>query len=48
MLSTAFCYAKYTKAIEELTGFGMKNSLPLLSLANIYFNRLGDKNDDPI
>ena len=26
VLSTAFCYARYTMGIEELTGFGMKNT----------------------
>ena len=26
-LSTAFCYAKYTMSMEELTSFGMKNKL---------------------
>ena len=30
-LSTAFCYARYAKGMEELTGFGMKNSLTLPS-----------------
>ena len=32
-LSTAFCYAKYTMGMEELTNFGMKNSLTLRSPA---------------
>ena len=48
VLSTAFCYARYTMGMEELTGFGMKNSLTLPSLANKYFNSLRDENDDPI
>ena len=34
--------------MEELTGFGLKNSLTLPSLANKNFNRLGDENDEPI
>ena len=34
--------------MEELTGFGMKNSLILLSLANKYFNSMRDKNDEDI
>ena len=34
LLSTAFCYARYTMGMEELTGFVMKNSLTLPSLAN--------------
>ena len=34
--------------MEELTGFGMKNSLTLPSLANKYFNSLRDEDDEPI
>ena len=48
MLSTAFCYARYTMGMEELTNFGMKNSLTLPSLANKYFRSLGDEKDEPI
>ena len=48
VLSTAFCYARYTMGMEELTEFGMKNSLTLPSLANKYFNSLRDENDEPI
>ena len=48
VLSSAFCYAKYTMGMEELTEFGMKNSLTLPSLANKYFNSLRDENDEPI
>ena len=48
VLSTAFCYARYTMGMEELTGFGMKNNLTLPSLANKYFNSLRDENDEPI
>ena len=48
VLSTAFFYARYTMGMEELTGFGMKNSLTLPSLANKYFNSLGDENGEPI
>ena len=48
VLSTAFCYARYTMGMEELTGFGMKNSLTLPSLANKYFNSLRDGNDETI
>ena len=47
VLSTAFCYARYTMGMEELTGFGMENSLTLPSLANKYFNSLRDENDEP-
>ena len=48
VLSTAFCYAGYTMGMEDLTEFGMKNSLTLPSLANKYFNSLRDENDEPI
>ena len=48
VLSTAFSYARYSKGMEELTGFGMKNSLTLQSLANNYFNSLSDESDEPI
>ena len=48
VLSTAFSYARYLKGMEELTGFGMKNSLTLPSLANKYFNSLRNENDEPI
>ena len=48
LLSTAFSSAKYAKGMGELTGFGMKNSLTLPSLAIKYFNSLGDENDEPI
>ena len=34
--------------MEDLTEFGMKNSLTLPSLANKYFNSLRDENDEPI
>ena len=34
--------------MEELTGFGMKNSLTLPSLANKYFNSLRDESDEQI
>ena len=48
LLSTAFSYARYSKGMEELTEFGMKNSLTLPSLANKYFNSLREENDEPI
>ena len=34
--------------MEELTEFGIKNSLSLPSLANIHFNSLRNENDEPI
>ena len=48
VLSTAFSYARYAKCMEELTRFGMKNSLTLPSLANKCLNSLWDENDEPI
>ena len=47
VLSTAFCYARYTMVMEELTVFGIKNSLTLLNLENKCFNSLRDGNDEP-
>ena len=47
VLSTALCYARYAIGMEELTGFGMKNSLTLPSLINKKFNSLRDENDEP-
>ena len=34
--------------MEELTNFGVKNSLPLPSIANKYFNSLKDEKDESI
>ena len=34
VLSTALSYARYSKGMEDLTGFGLKNRLSLPSLAN--------------
>ena len=48
VLSTAFSYATFGKGMEELIGFGMKNSVTLQSLASKYFNSLRDENDEPI
>ena len=48
VLSTVFSYARYSKGMEKLTGFGMKNSLTLPSLANKFFNSLRDESDEPI
>ena len=48
VLSTAFCYARYTMGMEELTGIGIKNNLSLPSLAHKRFNSLRDENDEPI
>ena len=48
MFSTDFSYPWYAKGVEEITGFGMKNSLILPSLANKNFSTLRDENDEAI
>ena len=48
VLSTAFCYDRYPMGMEEVTGFGMKNSLTLPSLANKHLNSLRYEDDEPI
>ena len=48
VLSTAFCYARYALVMEDLTRFGMKNSINLPSLANMFFSSLRDENDETI
>ena len=37
VLSTSFSFTRYSKGMEELTGFGMKNSLTLPSLSKKTF-----------
>ena len=44
----AFSYAGYSKGVEELTSFGMKNSITLPKFANKYFRCLRDENDEPV
>ena len=48
VLSTAFCYARYSKGTEELTNFGMENSISLPALAKKFFNSLRDETDETI
>ena len=48
VLSTAFKYARYSKRMGELTGFGMKKLTNLPSLANKCFNSFRDESDEPI
>ena len=43
--STAFRFARFSKRMEEITGYGMKNSLILPSLPIYYFNSLRGEND---
>ena len=47
VLSTALNCARYKKGTEELTGFGMRNSLTLSRLANRHFNCSRGENDEP-
>ena len=48
VLCTAFSYAWYSKAMEEVTGFGMKDCLSLPGLGQKYFNSLRTADDEPI
>ena len=48
VLSSVFCYARYTKSNEELTGHGMKNILTIPSSPNNTYNSLRDEKDEPI
>ena len=48
VLCTAFSYARYIKAMEEITGFSMKDCLSLPGLELKYFNSLRTEHDEPI
>ena len=48
VLCTAYCYARYSKAIEEISGFSMKDCLSLPGLGWKSFNSLGTEEDEPI
>ena len=48
VLRTAFSYARYIKAMEETTGFSMKDCLSLPGLGLKYFNSLRTEEDEPI
>ena len=48
VLCAAFSYARYTKAMEETTGFVMKDCLSLPSLGWKYFNSLRTEQDETI
>ena len=47
-LCTAYSYARYIKAMEEITGFSMKDCLSLPRLGWKYFNSLRTEEDEPI
>ena len=48
VLCTAFSYARYCKAMEEKTGFSMKDCLSAPGLGWKFFNSMRDENDEPI
>ena len=48
VLCTAFCQARYCKAMEELTEFSKKNCLTAPGLGWKDFNSMRDENDKPI
>ena len=47
-LCTDFSYARYTKAMEEITGFGMKDCLSIPGLGWKCFNSLRTEEDEPV
>ena len=48
VLCTAFSYARYCKAMEDITGFSMKDCLSLPGLGLKYFISLRTEEDEPI
>ena len=48
VLCTAFSYANYNEAMEEITSFSMKDCLSLPGLEWKYFNSLRTEEDEPI
>ena len=48
VLCTAFSYARYIKAMVEITGFSMEDCLSLPGLGWKYFNSLRTEEDEPI
>ena len=48
VLCTTYSYARYIKAMEEITRFSMKDCLFLPGLGWKYFNSLGTEEDEPI
>ena len=47
VLSTAFYYARYSKGMEKVTRFALKNTLIFSSLADKYLKSLRDEGDEP-
>ena len=48
VLSTSYCYARYSKAMQEINVFSMKDCLSLPILGFKFFNSLGTDQDDLI
>ena len=48
VLCTAYSYARYIKAMEEITGFSIKDCLSLPGLGWKYFNFLRTEEDEPV
>ena len=48
VLCTAYSYASYIKAMQEITGFSMKDCLSLPGVGWKYFNLLRTEEDEPI
>ena len=48
VLCTAFSYARFIKAMPEITGFSMKDCLSLPGLGLKFFNSLWTEQDEPI
>ena len=48
LLCTSYCYARYCKAMEDITGFSMKDCLSLPGLGWKYFKSLRTDEDEPI
>ena len=45
---TAFSYARYCKALQEITGFSMRDSLSAPGLGWKHFNSMPDEKDEQI
>ena len=48
VLCTALSYTRYCKAVEDITGFSMKDCLSLPGLGWNYFNSLRTEEDESI
>ena len=48
VLCTAFSYARYCKAMKEITGFSVRDCLSVPGLGLNYFESLRTEEDEPI